>query len=77
MARCWKYHLSVPTWTISDSDNQQPKKPLLKPFKELITITPAEMQRMTDEEWDAYVKADTARGKARMKAERDKLKQSN
>ena len=32
---------------------------------------------MTDEEWDAYVKADTARAKARMKAERDRLKQSN
>ena len=40
-------------------------------------MTPAEMQRMTDDEWDAYVKADTARAKARMKAERDRLRQSN
>ena len=40
-------------------------------------MTPAEMQRMTDEEWEAYVKADTARARARMKAERDRLRQSN
>ena len=40
-------------------------------------MTPQEMQKMTDEEWDAYVKADTARAKARMKAERDRLRQSN
>lgn len=36
-----------------------------------------DMQKMTDEEWDAYVKADTAMAKARMKAERDRLRQSN
>ena len=40
-------------------------------------MTPQEMQRMTDEEWDAYVRADTAKAKARMKAERDRLRQSN
>ena len=40
-------------------------------------MTPQEMQKMTDEEWDAYGREDTARAKARMKAERDKLKQSN
>lgn len=50
------------------------KNPLLK---ELVNMTPQEMQKMTDEEWEAYVREDTARAKARMKAERDKLKQSN
>lgn len=40
-------------------------------------MTPQEMQKMTVEEWEAYVREDTAKAKARMKAERDKLKQSN
>ena len=31
----------------------------------------------TDDEWDAYVRADAERIKARMKAERDRLRQSN
>ena len=40
-------------------------------------MTPAEMQKMTDDEWNAYVRADAEKTKARMKAERDKLRQSN
>ena len=40
-------------------------------------MTPQEMQKMTDEEWEAYVREDTARAKERMKAECDRLKQSN
>ena len=40
-------------------------------------MAPKDMQKMTDEEWDAYVREDTARAKARMKAERDRLRQSN
>ena len=36
-----------------------------------------DMKNWTDDEWDAYVKADTAMAKARMKAEHDRLKQSN
>lgn len=36
-----------------------------------------DMTKWTDEEWDAYVRADAERVKARMKAERDRLKQSN
>ena len=40
-------------------------------------MTPKDMQRMSDEEWEAYVREDTAKAKARIKAERDKLRQSN
>ena len=36
-----------------------------------------DMKSWTDEEWEAYVRADAERIKARMKAERDKLRQSN
>ena len=36
-----------------------------------------DIKNWTDDEWDAYVKADADRIKARMKAERDRLRQSN
>lgn len=36
-----------------------------------------DMTTWTNEEWDAYVRADAEKTKARMKAERDKLRQSN
>ena len=36
-----------------------------------------DMTKWTDDEWDAYVRADAERVKARMKAERDRLRQSN
>ena len=36
-----------------------------------------DMKNWTDDEWDAYVKAYADRIKARMKAERDRLRQSN
>lgn len=55
-----------------------PKKPLQKPLKELISMNAKiDMTTWTDDEWDAYVRADAERTKARMKAERDRLRQSN
>ena len=36
-----------------------------------------DIKNWTDDEWDAYGKADADRIKARMKAERDRLRQSN
>lgn len=55
-----------------------PKKPLQKPFKELISMNAKiDMTTWTDDEWDAYVRADAEKTKARMKAERDRLGQSN